>query len=524
MNRIENEIPGLLVNSWYLDDGTLCGHVEDLSRALSIVHEEDGPPRGLMLNRSKSLLYMPECSSVSNDLLPQNIPITRSGFCLLGSPIGPADFCDPIVGKRVDKIKAAVSNLRFLEDSQIETTLLRSCLSFTKFIFVLRCCPPTFINNATLAFDDLMRDTLRDLAGGPLSDWAWKKATLPSSMGGLNLRSAHLHAPAAFISSLNQCNSLISQILDLPAAHSPHMSSSIVPALALAAEMPEWLSIEDIDVPLVQKNLSHKIDEASYNSLVASAPDLRSRALALSTAIPHAGDWLNVVPSQALGLHLHDRKFRLCLDYWLGIRIINMESRCSVCASEGLADPFGDHHVGCGGNGDRIHRHDSIRDVLFSASQSAALAPRKEVPSLIPGSSSRPADIYLPNRDKGRPVALDVTVISTLQSLTLSGAAHTQGHALQIGEKRKMAAHKESCHAVGVSFTPMVIESLGGWSEIASHNISRIGRLMGQRSGSPPSESTRHLFQRLSITLWRGNANMWLKRLPTNSPWVDGNR
>ena len=200
-----------------------------------------------------------------------------------------------------------------------------------------------------------------------------------------------------------------------------------------------------------------------------------------------------------------------------------MESRCSVCASEGLADPFGDHHVGCGGNGDRIHRHDSIRDVLFSASQSAALAPRKELPSSIPGSSSRPADIYLPNWDRGRPVALDVTVISTLQSLTLSGAAHSQGHALQIGEKRKMAAHKDSCHAVGVSFTPMVIESLGGWSEIASHNINRIGRLMGQRSGSPPSESTRHLFQRLSITLWRGNANMWLKRLPTNSPWVDGN-
>ena len=75
------------------------------------------------------------------------------------------------------------------------------------------------------------------------------------------------------------------------------MSSSIVPALALAAEMPEWLSIEDIDVPLVQKNLSHNIDEASYNSLVASAPDLRSRALALSTAI--------------LGLHLHDREFRI---------------------------------------------------------------------------------------------------------------------------------------------------------------------------------------------------------------------
>ena len=32
------------------------------------------------------------------------------------------------------------------------------------------------------------------------------------------------------------------------------------------------------------------------------------------------------------------------------------------------------HHVGCGGNGDRIFRHNSIRDAVFSAAQSAALA------------------------------------------------------------------------------------------------------------------------------------------------------
>ena len=36
--------------------------------------------------------------------------------------------------------------------------------------------------------------------------------------------------------------------------------------------------------------------------------------------------------------------------------------------------------------------------------------------------------------------------------------------------------------------------------------ISSIGRLMGQRFGISPSESTRHIFQRLSISLWRGNA------------------
>ena len=42
-----------------------------------------------------------------------------------------------------------------------------------------------------------------------------------------------------------------------------------------------------------------------------------------------------------------------------------------------------------------------------------------------------------------------------------------QGHALMVGEERKMAAHAAPCQAVGVSFIPLVVEILGGWSERA---------------------------------------------------------
>ena len=101
---------------------------------------------------------------------------------------------------------------------------------------------------------------------------------------------------------------------------------------------------------------------------------------------------------------------------------------CPIC--QRVADALGDHHVGCGGNGDRILRHGSIHDALFSAAQSAALAPRKEAPSLIPGSRSRPADVYHPYWVRGQPAALDVTVISTLQQQILTGAASVPGHAL----------------------------------------------------------------------------------------------
>ena len=109
--------------------------------------------------------------------------------------------------------------------------------------------------------------------------------------------------------------------------------------------------------------------------------------------------------------------------------------RCPVCHVP--ADPFGDHQVGCGGNCDRILRHNSLRDAVFSAAQSAALAPRREVPSLIPGTQSRPAVIYLPCWKRGRPAALDITIISTLQQSTVRGAAENQGHALLVAEERK---------------------------------------------------------------------------------------
>ena len=104
-------------------------------------------------------------------------------------------------------------------------------------------------------------------------------------------------------------------------------------ALSEAAARPEWSSLEEVDVPLRQRPLSHCVDDATYNHLLTSAPDTRSRALAVSTALPHASDWLNVTPSPTLGLHLQDREFRLCMDYWLGLCMTM--GPCPICGSIG---------------------------------------------------------------------------------------------------------------------------------------------------------------------------------------------
>ena len=46
--------------------------------------------------------------------------------------------------------------------------------------------------------------------------------------------------------------------------------------------------------------------------------------------------------------------------------------------------------------------------------------------------------------------------------------------------------------------------------------------LQGQRLGISPPESTNHLFQRLAISLWWGNAALWIRRQPALPAEEDG--
>ena len=146
-----------------------------------------------------------------------------------------------------------VSRLGELQDSQMECTLLRSCLALPKVSYILRTCPPPpppFINNDVLeCFNDLMQQTLSDIAGCPVSNWAWLKASLPTSLGGLGLRRTSLNAPAAYISLFHQAGPLISNILGHDPVTPPSLLPSVI-ALAHAASNPDCCLLEDINIPL----------------------------------------------------------------------------------------------------------------------------------------------------------------------------------------------------------------------------------------------------------------------------------
>lgn len=136
IKQIKAEAPSLIMNAWYLDDGTLMGQPDVLSTALWVV-ERVGPSLGLHLNHTKSLLFVPSQCDASRSPLPSDIPLRQDGFCLLGCPISPPSFCEEVLQSRIHKIKKCLEVLHDSGDSQLETTLLRSCLALPKISYIL---------------------------------------------------------------------------------------------------------------------------------------------------------------------------------------------------------------------------------------------------------------------------------------------------------------------------------------------------------------------------------------------------
>ena len=91
VEEIEQRVPGLKINRWYLDDGTLCGSPADLAAGLAIIAEME-PSSGLLLNYSKCVIFLPAGADPTLSSLPANIPVVHFGLNLFGCAIDPQLF------------------------------------------------------------------------------------------------------------------------------------------------------------------------------------------------------------------------------------------------------------------------------------------------------------------------------------------------------------------------------------------------------------------------------------------------
>ena len=270
-----------------------------------------------------------------------------------------------------------------------------------------------------------------------------------------------------------------------------------------------------------QKMFSHAIESNLKDQILSNAESERDKARLNAVSMRHSGDWLNTVPVKALGLHLQSVEFITAVKYRLGVAVYPSSGLCKACNKE--SDKFGDHAVGCPFEGERIYRHNSLRDCVHSTAKTAALSPAKEEASLLPGSADKPADVFLPGWANGRHAALDVTVVSPLQVQLRKKAAEEKGSATNKRYDEKNTMYRAACEREGIQFFPLVVETFGGWHPNSEVVITKLAKQLAAHTGNNPSEVTSHVYQRLGILLPWGNSALITTRTPVFAdPMVDG--
>ena len=207
--------------------------------------------------------------------------------------------------------------------------------------------------------------------------------------------------------------------------------------------------------------------------------------------------------------------------YRLGAPIFQQMGPCSACGAD--SDTLGDHAIHCASSGERISRHNGLRDAIFHQARYAQLGPQKEVRNLIPSRGDKPADIFIPNWVNGHDTAFDVSVVSPLQLSLVQRVASDAGFALQHRHQEKMSKHQESCHRENIVFAPLIVSTYGAWHKSAEQHIKSLARAVATQEGADSGDASRNFFGRLAIKLCQGNAALINSRLPSlPPPWLSG--
>jgi len=427
---------------------------------------------------------------------------------MLGSPIGSDDFCDQFVMSRaVLKNQGMIEKLVDLNDPQVAFLLLRSCLSYCKMVYFMRTVPFGSLVKSSVKFDSMIIDCLSNLINFKLNTGACIQLSLGLNYGGLGIRRVSDHHAAAFFASIRSCLPSIRLCTGLSADRSiewmNNSQTSLVPNI-----------IQDLTPLKSQSAISEAIDKVSFNKLLDSLLPV-DKARILSASAPHAGDFLVCPPIALLGLKLSPQEWSLAVAYRLGVEVLPSPSFCTAKGCNSEMDRKGLHAIRCGCEGDRIRRHNLLRNFFFHECKKAMMDPLKEPKNLIRNSEMRPADFGIPDYRPGIFMAYDVAVTDPSQTYYVSKSSSVSGHAAEAYSILKLSKYSDALDRdVTLDLTPLIVESFGRWSSSSLIFFRSLSLWLAARN--PSSSATiikSRLFQKASIILQRSNAKMILSRI-----------
>eukprot|EP00660_Eupelagonema_oceanica_P019408 gene19408-biopygen21572 len=394
---------------------------------------------------------------------------------------------------------------------------MAQCLNYGKVMHLMRCVPPRAIATALGRFDDLVVEHLSLITGIAADARTRELAQLL-----LSLRSAALHAPAAYVASRTQTRSLCARV-DSAFAWDPTVPGS---GLAEAVELlhrslpPEARPDPELPSAIPQKVLSAALDQALATKLLATAPSEAQQANLLSELQPGAGDFLQAQPIKMDGVDLTftPAEFVVALRYRLGLPQAEAAGFCGLCGK--VFDVYGYHATKCRKQG-LGGRHDALRDQVFEWTKDARWRSEREKPGLLPPSPDdpagrrRPADVY--DAVLG---AIDFAVTSPIRHQVQYDAARTPlAAALQYEEfKRTYLDTAAQCSRQGFEYTPAIFETTGARTPTVSRMLHDLARARAARRGAEPARIVRQQHEALSVIIRRQNARYLLRHLHVDSP------
>jgi hypothetical protein len=516
-----HRVPGLAINLWYLDDGTLIGPIADVFLAYTII-QEHGPAIGSVLNRSKCELWWP--SRPDNlDVFPSDVTrVDNAGVDLLGSPIGSAAFMTAYIMRKLTKLDDIDKQVAKMDDAQVELCLLRNCLGFGKLTHILRTCPPELITDAISSFDARLRRTLANIIRQPfLTADQWAHANLPIRMGGFGITSVTDIADPAYFGSVCLTHELVVNILGEHFADpAPTRISAVAARIGAATGCDAPVMADMIGHRKVQKLFMSQKEELALQRL-ATPDSERLAIIRVHTRNKHAGAWVSMPPISALHMRVENDAFRTQMRRWLGIQLSDRSWNCPKCGA--TMDVHGDHAGVCRMGNEPILRHNAVRDEFGRLAVDAGLATTIEELHLLPDFPSlKPADVCVRGLHAGaRASAFDITFTSVLQSNNNHKAAADASYRAKEGHERKLDKFADQCRDAHIHFTPLSFDSFGGATEQVHSLILWWCRLAAARRRITVGAIKTSFYRRISAIILRFNSRAIIERsLTTDCRWT----
>jgi hypothetical protein len=316
-------------------------------------------------------------------------------------------------------------------------------------------------------------------------------------MGGLGLRSCAEHAPGAYAASWNESKAYAGD------------AGQLWQTPACIAGLPR----------LSQSAASEALDQTKVDGLLAKFATMPEHEYHCKVNLEsrqeeRANIWISCCPSYINGydLTMTDRQFTVAVKRLLNVPLHADNIPCPFCKQN--MNMYGSHALCCTHSGDRIARHNRMRNVLHQLMERARLQPIMEKNGLLGDAVTRdgrrPMDTGTLQWGPGKALAIDVAVISPHVATNRNRDDPVEDYVLLKEHK-----YDGAMQAVAHDFVPAIFTTSGAVSYAATQIIKQINRFGAKETGERYIVHSNKAWALISSVLQRSVALQCLARMPS---------